>query len=711
MAKVPRRQTKRATETGSFFPLGATVQPEGVNFALYSRDASEVQLLLFDRPDGAPTDVIRVANRTKFVWHTLVLGVKPGQLYGYKVLGDFDPANGKRFNPAKLLIDPYAKALSHKASDSDNLLLAYDSTSADRDLSLDTRDNSHLVPKAIVVDDAFNWRGDTSPAIPFERLIIYEVHAKGFTAHPSSRVKSPGTYLGFAEKIPYLKSLGVNAVELLPLHEYYAEDFLRGKGLTNYWGYNTLGFFAPESAYGTGSEPGCQVAEFKTMVRKLHTAGIEIILDVVYNHTAEGNELGPTLSLRGIDNRTYYCLTGGPRDPGRYYSNFTGCGNSLNLTNPAVIRLVMDSLRYWVEVIHVDGFRFDLASVLGRDTSGFASSAAFFHAVAQDPVLQRVKLIAEPWDLGTYQVGNFPVDWSEWNGRFRDTARRFVKGDRGCVRDLGARLTGSADLYGDDGRSAFNSVNFVTCHDGFTLWDLVSYDGKHNEANLEGNRDGSDDNNSWNCGVEGESDDPDVNRLRRQLAKNHLCLLLFASGTPMLLGGDEFLRTQRGNNNAYCQDNDLGWFDWGRASDNREMVDFVRKAIALTRRCTILQRRKFLLGQDLDSDDVRDITWYGPDLGRPAWDDPELRTLCYQLDGSEEPSDLGEYRLFVILNADHRAQGVKLPPLPEPRCWRRILDTSMEPGTEWCDPGEEVAVEPADQCVANPRSVVVLIGN
>jgi isoamylase len=711
VAKVLQHQTTRVTKAGDFCPLGATVLPEGVNFALYSRDASEVYLLLFDRPHGPPTDVIRVADRTKFVWHTLVLGVKPGQLYGYKVLGDFDPANGKRFNPAKLLVDPYAKALSHKASNRDNLLLSYDAASEGRDLSLDARDNSRLVPKAIVVDDAFNWRGDVPPDVPFERLIIYEVHAKGFTAHPSSRVKNPGSYLGFAEKIPYLKSLGINAVELLPVHESYVEDFLRGAGLTNYWGYNTLGFFAPESTYGTGRKPGCQVTEFKTLVRKLHAAGIEVILDVVYNHTAEGNECGPTLSLRGIDNRTYYCLTGGPRDPGRYYANYTGCGNSLNLTNPAVIRLVMDSLRYWVLTMHVDGFRFDLASVLGRDASGFVGSAAFFHAVAQDPVLQHVKLIAEPWDLGTYQVGNFPVDWSEWNGRFRDTARRFGKGDGGCVKDLGARLTGSADLYGDDGRSAYNSVNFVTCHDGFTLWDLVSYDGKHNAANLEGNRDGSDDNNSWNCGVEGETDDPAVNRLRQQLARNQLCVLLFASGTPMLLGGDEFLRTQRGNNNAYCQDNDLTWFDWDRVAANRDMVTFVRKAIALTRRCTILQRRKFLLGQDLDSDEVRDITWYGPDLGKPNWDDPELRTLCYQLDGSEEPSDLGEYRLFVILNADHRAQAVTLPPLPEPRAWRRILDTSLELGQEWCDPGKEVAVEPGDHYPAQPRSVVVLLGN
>ena len=710
MATTRRRTTPRRVSPGNFFPLGASVQPDGVNFALYSRDASGVQLLLFDRADGPPTDVIPVEHRTKFVWHTFVAGVKPGQLYGYKVLGDFDPANGKRFNGAKLLIDPYARALSHKAVNRDNLLLAYDAASAGRDLSVDSRDNSQLVPKGIVVDDAFDWRGDASPAIPFERLIIYEAHAKGFTAHPSSRVRNPGTYLGFAAKIPYLKRLGVNAVELLPVHAGHVEDFLLARGLTNYWGYNTLGFFAPESGYGTGTTPGCEVAEFKTMVRALHRAGIEVILDVVYNHTAEGNELGPTLSFKGIDNRTYYCLAGGPEGPGRYYANYTGCGNSLNLTNTAVIRLVLDSLRYWTETMHVDGFRFDLASVLGRDANGFVGSAAFFRAVAQDPVLQRVKLIAEPWDLGTYQLGNFPVDWSEWNGRFRDTARRFVKGDACTVRDLGARLTGSADLYGDDGRTASNSINFVTCHDGFTLWDLVSYDRKHNDANLEDNHDGSDDNNSWNCGVEDETGDAGVTRLRQQLAKNHLCVLLFSAGTPMLLGGDEFLRTQRGNNNAYCQDTALSWFDWDRARANGWMVEFVRRAIALTRRCTILQRRTFLLGRDEDHDSVRDVTWYGPDLDAPAWDDPELRTLCYQLEGSEEPSDLGDYRLFLILNADYRERSVRIPPLPRAQRWRRVLDTSLEPGEEWSEPGREAPIEPQDQYLASARSVVVLIG-
>ena len=711
MATTRRRTTRRTTRPGVPYPLGATVTPKGVNFALYSRDAGEVRLLLFDRADGQPTDEIRIAERTEFVWHVLVPGLKPGQLYGYRVFGDFDPANGKRFNPAKLLIDPYAKALTHKAVDRDRLLLAYDAASADRDLSLDTRDDSPLVPKAIVVDDTFYWRGDAPPDIPPEHLIVYEVHLKGFTAHPSSRVKDPGTYLGFAEKIPHLTSLGVNAVELLPVHESRTEDALLERGLTNYWGYNTLGFFAPESSYGTGRKPGCQVAEFKTMVRKLHRAGIEVILDVVYNHTAEGNELGPTLSLRGIDNRAYYCLTGGQGEPGRYYANYTGCGNSLDLTSAPAIRLVLDSLRYWAETMHVDGFRFDLASVLGRDAGGFEASASFFQAVSQDPVLRRVKLIAEPWDIGSYDVGNFPVNWSEWNGRFRDTVRRFVKGDGGCVKDLGARLTGSADLYGDDGRSAYNSVNLVTCHDGFTLWDLVSYNGKHNEANLEGNRDGSDDNGSWTCGAEGETTDPTVNRLRQRLARNHLCVLLFSAGTPMLLGGDEFLRTQRGNNNAYCQDNELNWFDWDRVEGNREMVEFVRRAIELTRRCPILQRRKFLLGQDLSYDSVRDITWYGPDLSPPAWDDPELRTLCCQLDGSEEPSEIGAYRLFVVLNSDWRMQGVRLPPLPAPQRWRRVLDTSLEPGEEWSEPGAEVVIDPMDYYLANERSVVVLIGH
>ncbi|MBI5210212.1 MAG: glycogen debranching protein GlgX, partial [Elusimicrobia bacterium] len=544
---------------GRWFPLGATLAPDGVNFALYSRRAEGVELVLFDEPGGEPSEVIRVENRTRFVWHAFVRGLKAGQLYGYRVHGPFEPAAGLRFNRHKLLMDPYAKAVTGKFKNARNSLLAYDPASPLRDLSLDASDNSRAVPKSIVVDDAFDWEGVEPPGIPLEKLIIYETHLKGFTANPNSRVQRPGTYLGFIEKIPYLKKLGINAVELLPVHESYVEDRLLEAGLTNYWGYNTVGFFAPESSYAAGKRPGCQVAEFKALVRELHRAGIEVILDVVYNHTGEGSELGPTISLKGIDNTTYYALTGPPEQPARFYLNHTGCGNSLNAGDAAVVRLVMDSLRYWVESMRVDGFRFDLASVLGRGPGGYDKSAAFFTAVSQDPVLSAVKLIAEPWDIGTCQVGNFPVDWSEWNGRFRDTMRRFVKGDAGVLREVGWRITGSADLYGDDGRSAFNSINFTTCHDGFTLHDLLAYDHKHNEANGEGNRDGTDDNGSWNCGAEGPSDDPEVAGLRHRLAKNHVCMLLFSCGTPMLLGGDEFLRTQAGNNNAYCQDNELAW--------------------------------------------------------------------------------------------------------------------------------------------------------
>lgn len=702
--------TSKPIAPGREYPLGATLTPDGVNFAIYSRYAQEVYLQLYDRPADEPTRVIRIECQHRYIRHIFIPGLKAGQLYGYRIAGVHDPAHGLRFNEHKALIDPYAKALTAKAINKDNLLLAYDPQSPDRDLSLDTRDNNVCMPKSIVLDNAFDWQGDTPLGIPLEKLIIYEVHLKGFTAHPSSKVQYPGTYLGFIDKIPYLQRLGINAVELLPIHEFYVEDFLRERGLTNYWGYNTMGFFAPESSYSTQRYPGCQVTEFKTLVRELHRAGIEVILDVVYNHTAEGSELGPTFCWRGVDNPSYYCLTGAAREPQRFYMNWTGCGNSLNLANPPVIRLVMDSLRYWAEEMHVDGFRFDLASVLGREEGLFRSSASFFNAVSQDPALSRVKLIAEPWDPGTYQVGNFPLDWSEWNGRFRDTLRKFVKGDSGQVCELGARIAGSSDLYGDDGRSAYNSINFVTCHDGFTLWDLVSYNQKHNAANLEGNRDGSDDNNSWNCGVEGITDDEGIIRLRQQLVKNYLCAVLFAAGTPMILGGDEFLRTQGGNNNGYCQDNAVSWFNWQEVEKNAPVVEFFRKAVALTRRCTILQRRKFFLGQDLDADSLPDISWYGKDLGKPAWYDTELRTLCYMLDGGEEPSELGNYRLFLILNADYRLQRILLPDPGQGMRWRRVIDTSLPAGEDFCEPGEEVVLEPADHYLSNTRSTVVLLG-
>jgi isoamylase len=709
MSYFLQHRTNRPISSGTWYPLGACPNPTGVNFAIYSMHAREVFLLLFDHPDEDPSDIILLETCTRYVWHTFVHGLKAGQLYGYKVRGEFNPAHGLRFNEHKLLIDPYAKALSGKFRNSDNLLLPYDSTSPLKDLSIDTRDNTPHVPKSIVIEDQFDWRGDKPPNIPLEELCIYEVHLKGFTAHPSSGTQNPGTYSGFIEKIPYLKALGINAVELLPIHEIYVEDFLKDKGLTNYWGYNTIGFFAPESSYGTRAFPGCEVAEFKTLVRELHAAGIEVILDVVYNHSGEGNELGPVLCFKGIDNPTYYVLTGDSSAPSRYYMNYTGTGNSLNLANTHVIRFVMDSLRYWTETMHVDGFRFDLASVLGREGGMYQKSASFFDAISQDPILARVKLIAEPWDIGSYEVGNFPVDWSEWNGRFRDTVRRFGKGDPRQVPDLGWRLSGSADLYQDDGRHAYNSINLITCHDGFTLYDLVSYGVKHNEANLENNNDGSNDNNSWNCGVEGETTDPAVIALRKQLAKNYICMLFFSMGTPMMTAGDEILRTQRGNNNAYCQDNDISWFDWAGVHKNVDVLEFVRKTIAFTKRYPVLQNRSFLHGKDLNDDSVPDVSWFGNDLSSPPWHDTELRTLSLRLDGGERQTVADRYYLFIVFNGDYQLQQVAIPPSVDHQ-WYRVIDTSLPAGEDFLETGNELIMSPADFYLANPRSTVLLLG-
>jgi glycogen operon protein len=597
--------------------------------------------------------------------------------------------------------------LSGKCRNDDNVLLGYDASEVTRDLSLDPRDDAAFVAKAVVIDDVFDWDGDVPPNLPLQAMVIYEVHVKGYTAHPTSGVVHPGTYLGFLEKIRHLVALGINAVELLPVHAHLDESFLLERGLSNYWGYNTIAFFAPDASYGTGAQPGCEVREFKTLVRELHRAGIEVILDVVFNHSAEGSELGPTLSLRGVDNPSYYMLTGPGDQPRRYYANYSGCGNSLDATQSATIRLIMDSLRYWVEVMHVDGFRFDLAAVLGREAGTFARTGALFDAISQDPVLHHVKLIAEPWDLGDYEVGNFPVDWSEWNGRFRDTVRRFVKGDAGQLADLGWRLTGSADLYGDDGRSAYNSINFITCHDGFTLNDLVSYDGKHNDANQEGNRDGSDDNKSWNCGAEGPSADEAIVSLRRRLAKNHLCMLMLAMGTPMLSGGDEFMRTQQGNNNAYCQDNAISWFDWDQAERETEMTRFVSKLIAFKQRCDVMQQRS--CAQAAGGNELPDIGWYGTDLAPPHWDDPQARTLCLVLDGGDSSPTLGRYSVFMIFHAGVNLQPVRLPAAPTGTRWHRVVDTSLPNGEDIAAAVDEVALDPADQYLVNPRSTVVLL--
>lgn len=704
-----QHKSNKKTSKGRYYPLGATLYKHGVNFAIYSQNAKEVFLLLFDKPDGKATDIIKLENRTKYIWHVFIHGIKAGQLYAYKISGDYNPAYGLYFNEYKLLIDPYAKALTGKARNINNLLLSYDPNAVDKPYVMDVRDNTHIVPKSIVIDNSFDWQGDTPPDIPFEKLFIYEVHLKGFTAHSSSRVSDPGTYLGFIEKISYLKEIGINAVELLPIHEFYVEDFLLNKELTNYWGYNTIGFFTPDSAYSTRRSLGCQVNEVKTLVRELHKAGIEVILDVVYNHTAEGNELGPLLNFKGIDNPTYYILTGTPNKPYCSFMNYTGCGNTLNLANTPVIRFVMDSLRYWVEVMHVDGFRFDLASVLGRASGRFHKAASFFDAISQDPVLNRIKLIAEPWDLGTYEVGNFPIDWAEWNGRFRDTVRKFGRGDGGQVAELGYRLTGSFDFYGDDGRSAYNSINFITCHDGFTLYDLVSYNHKHNEANRENNRDGSDENNSWNCGAEGKTNDINVINLRKQLIKNYFCYLLFSSGTPMILGGDEFMRTQKGNNNAYCQDNEISWFNWNYIKKNADILEFFKKTVAFTKRYSILQRRKFFVGKDLNANNIPDLRWFGPDGQEPKWHDSSLRILCYQLDGGEEKSELGNYQLFIILNAVYNTQYIKLPGLNNGQRWHRVIDTSLSGGEDFLENGREILINPSDYYITNPRSTVVLL--
>jgi len=696
--------TKKTVTTGKFYPLGATPDAAGTNFALYSQHAAEAFLLLYDSKDAQePSDIIRLPNRTKNIFYAHVAGVKPGQLYGYKMRGPYDPRQGLRFNEHKLLIDPYARALSHKFVNRDNLLLAYDINSPDKDLAMDTRGNDALVPKCVVVDDDFDWQGDRQLEIAFEKTIVYETHVKGFTAHPSSDVQNPGTYLGLAEKIPYLQSLGINAVELLPVHEFYVEDFLAQKGMTNYWGYNTVNFFAPEQSYSTGKSPDSAITEFKTMVRELHKAGIEVILDVVYNHTAEGNEHGATVSFKGIDNPSYYCLTGNPREPWRYYMNYTGCGNSVNLGSPVVLRMVLDSMRYWVSVMHVDGFRFDLASVLGREDGMFQRSGAFFDAVSQDPVLCRVKLIAEPWDLSTYQVGNFPLDWSEWNGKFRDNVRRFLKGDDGTIRELGYRLTGSSDLYGDDGRTAYNSINFITCHDGFNLHDLVSYNGKHNDANGEGNRDGSNDNFSWNCGAEGETADKEVLALRFRQMKNAMCYLILSSGTPMILSGDECAQTQKGNNNAYCQDNEISWFDWTRVKGNAEIVDFVRRLIAFRQSHTVFLRRKFFTGADCNLNNIPDLSWYGDNLDSPNWDNHGLHCVSMLIDGTEEG---GDYFVFVTFNSDYTLHKVMIPQIAG-RKWSRVIDTSIAPPNDFVEKG--AAISPQDHYLVNARSIVLLI--
>ncbi|MBV9817929.1 MAG: glycogen debranching protein GlgX [Solirubrobacterales bacterium] len=599
---------------GRPFPLGATWDGHGTNFSLFSEHAEGVELCLFDEDEEETR--IDVGARRALNWHCYLPGVGPGQRYGYRVRGPYAPEEGHRFNPGKLLIDPYAKAIEgtvNWAQDA-NVLPYVPNGHEDADFEADDEDDSYVVPKSVVIDDGFDWQGDRPPRTPFADTIIYEVHVKGFTmAHPDVREDLRGTYAGLASEpaLAYLRELGVTAVELLPVHQISDESFLFERGLRNYWGYSTIGYLAPHSEYAATGRRGEQVREFKGMVKALHSAGIEVILDVVYNHTAEGNHLGPMLSFKGVDNAAYYRLS--PEDP-RYYMDFTGTGNSLNPVHPSVLRLIMDSLRYFVTECHVDGFRFDLASALARELYDVDRLSAFFDTIHQDPVLSQVKLIAEPWDVGPggYQVGNFPVLWSEWNGVYRDAMRDFWR-TSASVGDFASRLTGSSDLYESDGRDPFASINFITAHDGFTLRDLVSYNDKHNEANHEANRDGTDDNRSWNCGAEGETEDPAIRELRLRQQRNFLTTLFVSQGTPMLLGGDERNRTQHGNNNGWCQDSEISWYDWTESEEAERMHAFTQRLIRLRREHVTFRREQFLRGDEVDVDGLPDVWWFRAD--------------------------------------------------------------------------------------------------
>jgi isoamylase len=672
---------------GRPYPLGATWDGLGVNFALFSEHATGVELCLFDsRDDSHEAARIRMPERTDLVWHAYLPDVQPGQVYGFRVHGPYEPAAGHRFNPAKIVLDPYAKAIARTVEWGDEMF-GYRIGDPAEDLSFDDRDNAHLAPLAAVVDPAFTWGDDAPPRTPWHETVIYELHVKGFTRlHPEVPGPLRGTYAGLATEAPieHLKDLGVTAVELLPVHHHAYDRHLVEKGLSNYWGYNTLAFFAPGIRYAASPTPLGSVREFKMMVRALHAAGIEVILDVVYNHTAEGNQLGPTLSLRGIDNASYYRLV---PDQRRYYTDFTGCGNTLNMLNPRVLQLIMDSLRYWVLEMHVDGFRFDLASALARELFEVDRLSAFFDIIHQDPVLSQVKLIAEPWDLGEggYQVGNFPVGWTEWNGRYRDSVRRFWRGDGGAVSELATRLAGSSDLYGGTGRQPHASINFVTAHDGFTLHDLVSYSEKHNEANGEDSRDGENNNLSWNCGVEGPSDDPAVLALRARQMRNVLATLLLSQGVPMLSMGDEVARTQGGNNNAYCQDNELSWLDWTFTPAQRDLLDFTRHVLELQRRHPVFRRRSFFQGRAIRGAEVKDLTWFDPggnEMTDEAWSAGLVKALMVRLAGDAiEELDARGRRIVddtfvLLLNADQDGIGFRLPSHRPDLTWERVLDTA-----------------------------------
>ena len=669
---------------GSPHPLGATWDGEGVNFALYSEHASAVELCLFDGVDhDAAVTRIAMPEATDHVWHAYVPDVRPGALYGYRVDGPWDPENGHRFNRNKLLIDPYAKAISGSIRWSDELY-GYRIGDPAEDLAMDLRDSAPFIPKSLVVDQSFSWGDDRPPRRPLNQTVIYECHVRGTTIrHMGVPERLRGTYLGLTADpiVDHLTALGVTAVELMPVHHFVHDRQLVERGLTNYWGYNSIGFFAPHVDYAT-SGLGAEVVEFKSMVKTLHRAGIEVILDVVYNHTGEGNHLGPTLSLRGIDNSAYYRLN--PENQ-RYHVDFTGTGNSLNILHPRTMALIMDSLRYWVVDMHVDGFRFDLAPVLVRGYEA-GQPSAFFEIIQQDPVLSQVKLIAEPWDIGPdgYRLGGFPQGWSEWNGAYRDCLRRFWRGDPGQLPELASRLAGSSDIYAPSGRRTYASVNFVTCHDGFTLTDLVAYNERHNEANGEGNEDGAAENYSTNWGEEGETESFRIERLRERMKRNLLASLMFSQGVRMMLGGDEFGRSQRGNNNAYCQDNEISWYDWNLDDSANDLLRYTRDLTRIVRENPVLRRRDFFPEQKTDGS-LPSVRWLGPDgedMTDAEWRDESLRTIGMLILGRAADEVDGRGRqvrgetLLLLLNAGGRSRSYQLPKIDTPGIWEELLNTA-----------------------------------
>jgi isoamylase len=696
---------------GTPYPLGATYDGVGTNFALFSEVAEHVELCLFD-DQGEETRII-LPEVDGFVHHGYLPTIGPGQRYGYRVHGPYDPERGLRNNPNKLLIDPYAKAIAGEVEWNESLF-GYPFGSPDE---RNDQDSAGHVPLSVVVNPFFDWSNDRPPRTPYNESVIYEAHVRGLTMnHPEVPKSLRGTYAGLAHPavIDHLKKLGVTAIELMPVHQFVTDHGLTEKGLRNYWGYNTIGFFAPHEAYSAMSEQGNQVAEFKGMVRALHEAGIEVILDVVYNHTAEGNHLGPTLSMRGIDNQAYYRLV---EDEPKYYMDYTGTGNSMNVRSPHTLQLIMDSLRYWVTEMRVDGFRFDLAAALAREFYDVDRLSTFFELVQQDPVVSQVKLIAEPWDVGPggYQVGNFPPLWTEWNGKFRDTVRDFWRGEPATLGEFASRITGSSDLYQQDGRRPFASINFVTAHDGFTLTDLVSYNEKHNEANGEEGRDGADDNRSWNSGVEGPTDDPDILALRGRQRRNMLATTLLSQGVPMLLHGDEIGRTQQGNNNAYCQDTELSWVDWSLAEENKDLLEFTSALADLRRQHPVFRRRRFFAGKPIrKGDELRDIAWFTPageEMTEQNWGDSFGRSIVVFLNGEGIP-DLDQRGMRVVddsflmaFNAYHEDIEMTLPSESYGHAWTVVVDTATSQVTDVAE-GERIPA--GGRLTLTSRSLVVL---